>query len=249
MARIFISYSRSDKSIIDGLIRQLEAAGHPVWVDRTGIRGGEQWRQEIVEAIESSDVFLLVLSENSAGSDNVRAEIDLAKESRKKIIPINLRPVPIPSSMKYQLAGLQRINCFPNAEDGFQELLNALNEGKEPEAVLTAPVAIHAVRHPSKLRSKGVYISGIVALVVVLSTVAFLFLNGLNGSAKNSPPLTQPVEQSHAVDQPQPVRSSAQQSMSSQAILRPPRLSPPSPRKFRRSFPLCPLKILRHLMR
>ena len=126
MAEIFISYSRSDKSIIDELINRLEAAGHQVWVDREGIRGGDQWRTQIVEAIENNDVFLLVLSKNSIVSDHVRAEIDLAKESRKKIVPINLQSVEIPSSMKYQLVGLQHINLYTQYETGLQELLATL---------------------------------------------------------------------------------------------------------------------------
>lgn len=33
MSQIFIRYARSDKSIVDEFNNQLEAAGHPVWVN------------------------------------------------------------------------------------------------------------------------------------------------------------------------------------------------------------------------
>ena len=131
MARIFISYSRSDESTVDELVKQLEAAGHSVWIDREAIRGGEQWRERIVEAIDKLDVLLLILSSSSVGSDNVRTEIDLAKESSKKVIPVEIQPVKIPSSMRFQLAGLQHINLYEDPESGFQELLEALGETQE----------------------------------------------------------------------------------------------------------------------
>lgn len=55
MSQIFISYSRSDKSIVDEFINQLESAGHPVWVDREGIRGGEQWRRSVQHRGSNTD--------------------------------------------------------------------------------------------------------------------------------------------------------------------------------------------------
>ena len=176
MAKIFISYSRSDKSIIDELINRLEAAGHQVWVDREGIRGGDQWRTQIVEAIENNDVFLLVLSKNSIVSDHVRAEIDLAKESRKKIVPINLQSVEIPSSMKYQLVGLQHINLYIQYETGLQELLATLG-GEQNIAIPGTKKGGELLSSQSpKTRKRSLILISVFALVLLVPLIAYLFI-------------------------------------------------------------------------
>lgn len=206
MTQIFLSYSRTDKDIVNQLISQLEAAGHTVWIDREGIRGGEQWRQKIVEAIESGPIFLLVLSKNSVASDHVRAEIDVAKESRKHIIPVNLQPVEIPSTMKYQLAGLQRINLYPDYATGYQELLEALG-GIDSAASASAP-------RPQKLTTaptKWLWIGGAAALVVILVIIGALIASSLSPDGVEEPPaqaeITEPpqpevVQQAQATSSP-----------------------------------------------
>ncbi len=62
MISVFISYAHEDGPVIDIIHSYLAAAGYAVWIDRDLIVGGELWRTRIVEAIESSDVFLLILS-------------------------------------------------------------------------------------------------------------------------------------------------------------------------------------------
>lgn len=51
-----------------------------------------------------------MLSPNSAASENVQKEIDLAQDARRKTFIVMLDPVQLPSEIKYQLAGLQFID-------------------------------------------------------------------------------------------------------------------------------------------
>jgi TIR domain len=110
MTAMFISYSRKDQIIIDTLSEELQDLGLKVWIDRSGIRGGHQWRVEIVNAIRDCDVFLLCMSSASVASDNVRRELDIAASERKKIIPLRLEKVQFPAEWQYQLAGIQWID-------------------------------------------------------------------------------------------------------------------------------------------
>ena len=110
MTTVFISYSRADQARIDTLIQELQDLGLHVWIDRSGIRGGEQWRLEIVNAIQNCDVFLLCMSSASVASDNVRREVDIASGEGKQIIPLRLENVQYPPEWKYQLAGVQWID-------------------------------------------------------------------------------------------------------------------------------------------
>jgi hypothetical protein len=120
----FISYSRDDKKVVDKLIERLKETNHKVWIDTEGIQGGARWRQKIVEAIEGSIAFIIVLSPNSIKSENVRKELDLA--DNKKIIPIDIESITLPSGFKYPLAGLQRIDFASDFESGFTQLEVAL---------------------------------------------------------------------------------------------------------------------------
>ena len=106
MSQIFISYSRKDSEFIDQLIDQLEARGADVWIDRGDILAGEAWRRSIVEAIIDCQVFVIALSPNSVGSENVTKELTLAEQHKKRILPLVVKDVQIPPALDYQLAGL-----------------------------------------------------------------------------------------------------------------------------------------------
>ncbi len=110
MSQVFISYSRRDTEVVDRIVKALVDAGVNAWIDREDIRAGNSWRLQIVEAIDTCDVFVLALSPNSAASDNVRKEIDLAQDSGRVIVPIVLDAVKIPAAIRYQLAGLQFVD-------------------------------------------------------------------------------------------------------------------------------------------
>jgi hypothetical protein len=126
MSHIFLSYSRRDGAHVDAFAAQLERSGYRTWVDRRGIAGGEQWRREIVEAVRTASLFLLFLSPNSARSDNVRKELDLAEQARVRVLPVAIAPVDIPDAMKYQLAGVQIIEMWRDQPRGGELLLAAL---------------------------------------------------------------------------------------------------------------------------
>lgn len=105
--RIFISYSRSNSDFAHRLEVGLKECGFQVWLDTDELQAGQFWREQIVEAIEICDFFVLLLSSRSIVSENVVRELSLAESSSKPILPVMLEEVEIPNKMKYQLAGLQ----------------------------------------------------------------------------------------------------------------------------------------------
>ena len=76
MTKVFTSYSRRDTQVVDTIVAKMSQAGISVWIDREAIRAGNTWRVQIVQAIDTCPAFVLMLSPNSAASDNVRAGID-----------------------------------------------------------------------------------------------------------------------------------------------------------------------------
>ena len=123
---IFISYSSKDKEKADQLSDLLTSAGLSVWIDRSGIVGAEHWATEIVDGIKGCSTFILLLSSNSVESENVLRELSLASEKRKRVLPVDLEPIILPSSFEYPLAGLQHV-----AITDFDKIIHAHKHGVE----------------------------------------------------------------------------------------------------------------------
>jgi len=129
MARVFISYAIADCQAVAEIRSDLIAVGYKVWADRGTIAGGEMWRARVVEAIEDSDVFLLALSPNSIRSKRVLGE-------GKPILPVVIAAVEIPTEMKLQLSGLQRVSLAADDLSNMNALYKSINQlvGPNPNA-------------------------------------------------------------------------------------------------------------------
>lgn len=86
--QIFISYSRRDKAFIEKLLGYLNSKEYKTWLDTKDILPSTQWLQILLNAIEQSSVFLMVISENSLCSEICLIELKHASELGKKIIPV-----------------------------------------------------------------------------------------------------------------------------------------------------------------
>ncbi len=123
---VFISYSRKDSEHALSLAERLRAEGIQVWIDQHGIIGAEQWATEIVEGIKGCSTFILLISPDSVASENVLRELSLANESRKRILPVEIQTIELPSSFMYPLAGLQRVKI-----GDFEAIIRAHRHGVE----------------------------------------------------------------------------------------------------------------------
>lgn len=112
MADIFISYSRKDSDQAKALAERLRAAGADVWMDTAALAGAETWSAEIVSAINSSRIVIILLSPTAVASRNVNKEVALASEKHKTIIPIVLERCQLSEAMEYALAGLQHVKIW-----------------------------------------------------------------------------------------------------------------------------------------
>jgi TolB-like protein/Flp pilus assembly protein TadD len=154
-AEVFVSYSRNDKDRVLDLSGKLRAAGVSLWLDTSGIDGATLWGEQIVNALDSAKVLLLMVSESAVLSDNVAKEVMLVSERKGHILPVHLEPTQIPSSLKYQLAGIQHVEYFDpaHADEGLRAILRSLERigvavAPRPEAKPAAPAA-HPAAHPA----------------------------------------------------------------------------------------------------
>ena len=116
---VFISYARSDREKVMPVVDILRGTGISVWVDETKIDAATLWSEEIVDAINNCKAMVVMLSQNSTGSDNVVKELSIASEEKKPMLPVYLQRSQLPKSTRYQLAGrLKRSRIHPQRSFG-----------------------------------------------------------------------------------------------------------------------------------
>jgi len=107
---VFLSYSKLDKEFTDRLCLALEEKGYLCWMAPRDILPGAKYAEAIIDAINSSKVFLLVLSTNSNSSSQVNKEIERAASKDIPIIPVRLDDVALSKSMEYYISNCQWID-------------------------------------------------------------------------------------------------------------------------------------------
>jgi hypothetical protein len=77
--QVFISHAREDSGTAHRLYESLRA--HPdlsPWLDKKNLLGGTSWENSIREAISSSDIVILLISETSVSKTTfIRREIQI----------------------------------------------------------------------------------------------------------------------------------------------------------------------------
>jgi predicted ATPase len=115
---VFISHSSKDKSVADVICSALEANDLPCWIAPRDIVPGTDWSAAIVGALEECPAVVVILSENSNASEQVRREVQRSFERKKIVIPIRIDDVVPTASMEYYLAPVHWLNAPGGAVDG-----------------------------------------------------------------------------------------------------------------------------------
>ncbi len=90
---VFVSYSRRDSVFVETVTARLESLGLDVWLDRDDIPPSAKWRDEIQDGIERCDALILIVTPDSARSDEVGKEVVRADQLGKRIVPVQHRQV------------------------------------------------------------------------------------------------------------------------------------------------------------
>lgn len=133
---VFISYSRRDyvdeqKNVLPGNVvstvkEALSAAGISYWFDEDGIYSGKDFAEEMLSAIEDSEILVFLSSENSNRSDYTSGEIAYASQQGKHIIPVRLDDAPYNKKVLLSLYYLDYIEYYVNPEKGLADLVAAI---------------------------------------------------------------------------------------------------------------------------
>lgn len=123
--QVFISYSRKDMESVNAIRDILDRNGISYWIDKEGIFSGENYKEVIVDAIETSKAVIFVSSVNSNASINVIRELGYAVKQCRTIIPVMLDDTPYAKSVRLDIADIHQIE-FNGSKASEKELVTSI---------------------------------------------------------------------------------------------------------------------------
>jgi hypothetical protein len=105
---IFISYSHKDSKAVFREIAKLYHSGYRIWYDE-GIDPGNEWPDEVADALEKSSFFIVFISPNSIASQNVKNEINFTLNKHKPFLAVYLSDIELPSGLALRMGDIQAI--------------------------------------------------------------------------------------------------------------------------------------------
>jgi TIR domain len=124
MARpVFVSYSRADRDGAFELVARMEAMGIECWIAPRDIAPAAEWAAEIIDAISTARLMVLVFSINSNDSPQVRREVERAVHKRVPIIAFRVDDVLPEKSLEYFLSAQHWLDAFPGPREAYYDKL------------------------------------------------------------------------------------------------------------------------------
>lgn len=124
---VFLSHQTSDRLFADKLAKTLRKRKIPAWYSRTHLRGAQQWQDEIGQALERCDWFIVILSPSSVKSMWVKRELAYALDQQRfqnRIVPVLLRACDH-KKLSWALASFQMVDFTKSFAKGLPELLKS----------------------------------------------------------------------------------------------------------------------------
>jgi hypothetical protein len=126
--KIFLIHAHADREAVHKLYQRLVNAGLNAWLDAERLQPGQDWRNEIRNALLTCDVVLVCLSRAFDAQQGYRhEELKLAIEKAQflpaaavSIIPVRLEECELPAALRH----LHRVDLF--VKGGYQKLVRAL---------------------------------------------------------------------------------------------------------------------------
>jgi hypothetical protein len=134
MKDIFISYSQPDAECAFDLVARLESESIKCWIAPRDITPAADWAAEIIDAISSARLMVLVFSASSNHSDQVRREVERAVHKQVHILPFRIEDVLPSKSLEYFLSSQHWMDAFPPPRDAhYARLCRYLKTYGEPD--------------------------------------------------------------------------------------------------------------------
>ena len=191
--KIFITYSSKDQKVARTICTALENRGLICWISARNVKPGQNYQEQIVRAIRSARVMVMVFTTNANNSNEIKKELSLASQNNLVVIPVRIEDVAPNEAFAYEFATRQWIDLFEDWEKSISELVELIaaildeppagdrakaapglpGEAAAPAFVMAAawPATKPAVPFIQRPATRWAMIAGLA--VVVASVVAF----------------------------------------------------------------------------
>ena len=123
--QVFVSYSHPDRECAYALVSRLEAGGVAAWIAPRDISPAAEWAAEIIDAISSARLMVLVFSSHSNDSPQVRREVERAVHRQVPVLPFRIEDVAPSKSLEYFLSSQHWMDAFPPPQEPHYQRLCA----------------------------------------------------------------------------------------------------------------------------
>jgi pSer/pThr/pTyr-binding forkhead associated (FHA) protein len=179
---VFVSHSSEDKRVARMVADYLRRSGWKVWIDEVGIGGGKQWHGELIRALESTWLVLLLVTYHSMRSRWVVREIQAADRLGLTVIPVVVEDAPYPDELRMILAGVQRVEITETDSDRLRAQLARLDE-----TLVLAARQGRPTRPGHVLTTVGTAVRTIGMIGALAGFVLFAYLGFVEVSAPHAP--------------------------------------------------------------
>jgi hypothetical protein len=138
MARdVFISHAHKDKQMAEVICEKLESAHVKCWIAQRDMPVGGDWTEATRNAIGSSHLMVLLLSENANAAAHIEREMAHAFYTKRVIVPLRLTETLPRRDFLFYLGNARSFDAFgPTAEqqlEAFSTTIQGMVQGR-PEA-------------------------------------------------------------------------------------------------------------------
>jgi len=158
--RTFISYSRTNKDFALKLSKELRTSGFNIWLDLLDIPTGSRWDDEVEKALESCEIFMVILTPASSASDNVKDEIGYAIDTGKHILPVLLENAKVPLRLRrFQYVDFTSKSYKEGVESAKQLLRSLIEEQTVPRREFPASTQAQSVEEDHKAKDEAEHLA------------------------------------------------------------------------------------------
>jgi hypothetical protein len=141
---VFISHAHKDKQIAHAICEKLESAQVKCWVAQRDMPPGVDWTEATRNAIGSSHLMVLLLSENASAAVHMEREMAHAFYTRRIIIPLRLTDTLPRRDFLFYLGNVRSFDAFgPTAEQQLETFSTAIHGMVKGRTEAREPTTFH----------------------------------------------------------------------------------------------------------
>jgi formylglycine-generating enzyme required for sulfatase activity len=212
---VFISHASADATLALRVCDGLEKRGVRCWIAPRDVRSDGTYGSEILKGLRECEVFLILVTDASAASEQVEREAERASHYNKRIIPVTIGQTEAGPRLEYYIAGRQRVHYPAAPDEGAIDRLIAVIRG--------TVVADSRPSAPSPVQRKWL-LAGAASAVAVLGVGYFIVTSDFS----TAPPLMPLTNTSATRPEERPATNATAESVvKSPTPIAPPPTAPP----------------------